>query len=238
MKKEFKGFIIGVIITAMLMSTAVFADEVKHNIEVMFNSVHLTVNGVMVEADNILFNETTYVPLREIAEILGKEVGWDEETNTASINDKKQTDKEVSENDEEQTPDVQEAGENEYIVKDDAGNALYSFKINKITNMSDRNRFSDKEPAQVILIDYTYKNIANPKDLFLSDTHFSIIDSASKVGYTYPNNITNYPTNIPAGVICDAQMIFGIDNESDKVTVNFYENIFGDLTTSFEIPIE
>lgn len=88
MKKELKGFIVGVIITAMLMSTVALAGGVKQKIEVMLNSVNLAVNGKSVKADNILYKGTTYVPLRAVAEMLGKEVGWDQKTNTASINDK------------------------------------------------------------------------------------------------------------------------------------------------------
>lgn len=91
MKKELKGFIIGVLVTLMLMSSLTFADGVKHTIEVMFNYVNLEVNGEKVEADNILYKGTTYVPLRAVAEMLGKEVGWDQDTKTASINDKEES---------------------------------------------------------------------------------------------------------------------------------------------------
>lgn len=87
MKNKLKGFVIGVSITTMLMSTFVFAEGIKQNIEVLFNSVNLTVNGKIIEADNILYDGTTYVPIRTVAELLGKEVGWDQNTNTASIND-------------------------------------------------------------------------------------------------------------------------------------------------------
>lgn len=40
-----------------------------------------------MDAPNILYNDTTYVPLRKAAEILGKEVSWDGNTNTAYIQD-------------------------------------------------------------------------------------------------------------------------------------------------------
>ena len=53
--------------------------------------VNLEVNGEKVEADNILYKGTTYVPLRAVAEMLGKEVGWDQDTRTASINDKEES---------------------------------------------------------------------------------------------------------------------------------------------------
>lgn len=76
-----------VIITTMLMST-VFGAQVKKTIDVIYNSVNLTVNGTRINADNILYNGTTYVPLRAVAEALGKDVGWNQDTNTASVNDK------------------------------------------------------------------------------------------------------------------------------------------------------
>lgn len=87
MKRNITGFILGVIITAMLTGTALGATVTK-TIEVVYNSVNLTVNGTKVNADNILYDGTTYVPLRAVAEALGKEVGWDGKTNTASVNDK------------------------------------------------------------------------------------------------------------------------------------------------------
>lgn len=88
MKKTFKGFILGAILVTILTSTALGAG-VRKTIEVSFNTVNLTVNGKKVDADTILYKGTTYVPLRAAAEMLGKEVGWDSETKTASINDKK-----------------------------------------------------------------------------------------------------------------------------------------------------
>lgn len=91
MKKELKGFVVGVIVTVMLLSTVAYSEGVRQTIEVLLNSVNLEVNGKKVEADNILYKGTTYVPLRAVAEMLGKEVGWDQATRTASINDKTKT---------------------------------------------------------------------------------------------------------------------------------------------------
>lgn len=227
MKKELRGFIVGMLVMVMLMGTVAFAGGVKQKIDVVFNAVNLEVNGKPVKVDNILYNGTTYVPIRAVSEMLDKEVGWDGKTNTAIINDKMK---------EPPTKDV--AGKYEYIIRDENEKALYSFKINKITTMNERNQFSDKNPAQVLLIDYTYKNIANTEEVYLSEIHFKVIDSKGKIGYTYPNSPTNYPQYIPIGASCDAQMIFGIDNLSEKVTLNFYENIFENMTTSFEIPVE
>lgn len=87
MKKTIKGIVLGVIITTLLMGTALGAGVMK-TIEVAFDSINLTVNGNKVDAETIVYNETTYVPLRAAAEMLDKDVGWDQATQTASINDK------------------------------------------------------------------------------------------------------------------------------------------------------
>lgn len=80
-----KKVLLSVIIVSMLVSLVAVAGGWKQNIEVEFNSVNLEVNGTNVDADNILYNGTTYVPLRRTAEILGCDIGWDGNTNTAKI---------------------------------------------------------------------------------------------------------------------------------------------------------
>ena len=83
-----KYFIIGAVIIVILFTSVAMAASLERTIEVVFNSVNLKVNGKIVEADNILYNGTTYVPLRAVTEMLDKEVSWDQATRTASINDK------------------------------------------------------------------------------------------------------------------------------------------------------
>lgn len=88
MKKNTKGFVLGLIVATLLMSTA-FGAGIEKTIKVVLNKVNIIVNGEVVEGDNILYDGTTYVPLRAIGEMLDKDIGWDGDTNTASINDKK-----------------------------------------------------------------------------------------------------------------------------------------------------
>lgn len=87
MKKVIKVLVVLTVVLTLLMSTAL-GDTIAKTIEVVYNSVNLTVNGQKIAADNILYNGTTYVPLRAVADALGKDVGWDQATMTASINDK------------------------------------------------------------------------------------------------------------------------------------------------------
>ncbi|MBE7052841.1 MAG: hypothetical protein E7391_01015 [Ruminococcaceae bacterium] len=85
--KKFRSYIAGILTGALLFSLPVVADSVKEMIEVYFNTVTVTVDGKKVEADNILYNGRTYVPLRAISEITGKTVDWDDATKTADIHD-------------------------------------------------------------------------------------------------------------------------------------------------------
>lgn len=88
MKREIKGFIIGLLFSSLLISSSVMAEGITRNINILFNSINIEVNGEKVIADNILYNGTTYVPLRAISDMLNKEVKWNGSTNTAGINDK------------------------------------------------------------------------------------------------------------------------------------------------------
>lgn len=89
MKKCIQGFISGILITIILsVLITSYADSWTQTIEAVFNKVNITVNSKPIVADNILYNGTTYVPIRAVSEALGKDVGWNGDTNTASINDK------------------------------------------------------------------------------------------------------------------------------------------------------
>ncbi len=59
--------------------------ERESRMEVIFNDVNLTVNERAVNADTMLVDGRTYIPVRVVAETLGLEVIWDQATMTASI---------------------------------------------------------------------------------------------------------------------------------------------------------
>lgn len=80
-KKMVSGILVGALIAISIPTLA-------ETVDVVFNKIKITVNGNKVDADNVLINGKTYVPLRAISEILNKDVTWDEKTGTAGINDK------------------------------------------------------------------------------------------------------------------------------------------------------
>lgn len=84
MKKYLNVLVITIVLFAVLSET-VWSGEGKETIEVLFNQIQVTLNGEKVEGNNIVYNNTTYVPLREISEMLGLEVVWNQETSTAEL---------------------------------------------------------------------------------------------------------------------------------------------------------
>jgi hypothetical protein len=72
---------------AILESSLSFGAVMSESISVHRNKVNLEVNSVTVTVDNFLYNGTTYVPIRAVAELLGNDVSWNADTNIVSIND-------------------------------------------------------------------------------------------------------------------------------------------------------
>lgn len=224
--------VVGVCVVLLLLFGAVgFAS--MHGLFEGYPVVKVVVNGQEIKGDvpAINFKGRTMVPVRFVSEALGADIAWDAENETVII----KTDGTAVSTPKEPAP---APSKNEYTVKDATGKALYSFKINKVTEMAERNPYSEKTPEQVIMIDYTYTNIANKEDLYLGDIYFKVVDSAGKIGYTYPNSPINYPQSIPRGATCNAQIIFGLDTKSDIVKVYFYKDLFGQATATFELPVE
>ena len=88
MKRELLSFTCGVVITCVMGIGISSASGVWDTIDVLRNDITVVVNGETVTADNFLYNDTTYLPLRAIGEALDKNVYYDETTNTAVISDK------------------------------------------------------------------------------------------------------------------------------------------------------
>jgi hypothetical protein len=89
---KFKQFIAGLIVGAMLLSTiTVFAGA--KTIEAFYNNIKISIEGKAVElkdatgntVEPFIYNGTTYLPVRAIAEALGMEVKFNETTNTVEL---------------------------------------------------------------------------------------------------------------------------------------------------------
>lgn len=88
MKKVWIFLVVSLMVTAFAAGFILSAGaDTSEIVRVYRNLIRVEVNGNLVTMDNFLYNNRTYVPMREVAELLGKDVRWNAYTNTAGIND-------------------------------------------------------------------------------------------------------------------------------------------------------
>ncbi|KDR95745.1 Copper amine oxidase N-terminal domain-containing protein [Peptoclostridium litorale DSM 5388] len=85
MKKTFKGFVMGFLSAVIIGASFSFAQISWQSIYVAFNAANVEVNGNKLESDIITYQGTTYAPVKELSEALGKQVEWDEQTSTVTV---------------------------------------------------------------------------------------------------------------------------------------------------------
>lgn len=235
MKKTIKRFVLGLVIATLLMSTVLGAG-IQKTIDVVFNKVNISVNGKAVKGENILYEGTTYVPLRAISEMLDKDVGWDGDTNTASIDDKPTAGgpKDLSNTDEKKKTGY---GLGEWWeVKNQ-----WRLKIDSVSFTDERNRFSDEKPEAVVVIKYTYENLGyegRSQDLFMRPDN--VIDGDKKVVSGYPAGANVNPRPTPVGAIMDgAERSYGLTSDKGEISIHFaqYDNSSNKQKAVFVIPL-
>ncbi len=91
MKKQILSFLSGLVIGAILLTSTFAYAETKQLIEAVFGSVKLVINGIPILDDTLLYNGTTYVPIRAMSFYFNKDVKYNDSTKTAYINDKPST---------------------------------------------------------------------------------------------------------------------------------------------------
>jgi hypothetical protein len=82
-KKVILSFIIFALLAINVNS--VLANSILQKIDVLINNISLFVNNEQVTVNNFIFNGTTYVPLRAVAEMNGMEVKWDGENKRVDL---------------------------------------------------------------------------------------------------------------------------------------------------------
>lgn len=89
MKDKIKGLVVGALIGTAITGTAAYASSTAQ-IEVLFRPLTILFDGVEkapTKGTPFIYEGSTYVPLRFISETLGKEVGWNDETGTITIDE-------------------------------------------------------------------------------------------------------------------------------------------------------
>lgn len=88
MKKELKGFMMGVVATTVVLTTTftVFSQPITKTIEATYENIKIYVDGNLISpkdangnsVEPFMSNGTTYLPVRAVAKALGKDVSWDD----------------------------------------------------------------------------------------------------------------------------------------------------------------
>jgi hypothetical protein len=88
MKSYWKGFLSGVAVLSVLLSGTIVYAAGGTKIEVFFNNIKIMVDGVEkkpAKGKPFMYEGSTYIPLRFVSDALGKEIGWNEKTQTIWI---------------------------------------------------------------------------------------------------------------------------------------------------------
>ena len=80
MKKEIKGFVLGVIVTSIFSAIGTYAASQFKTIDVYENNVTIYANDNIVTTPNFTYSNTTFVPLRAVLELMDCSVFYDENT--------------------------------------------------------------------------------------------------------------------------------------------------------------
>ena len=93
MKKTYLRWIALVLAVTAIACTTVFATRIYSTIQVVYDDIKILVDGKQIDPRDVkgnkvepfIYNGTTYLPVRAVADAFGKEVGWNPETMTVTL---------------------------------------------------------------------------------------------------------------------------------------------------------
>ena len=96
MKKRLQGLVTGVLIGTLLTSGVVFAKQTTETINVVYDNIKILIDGKEYQptdangdvVEPFIYNGTTYLPVRAIANAFDKEVDWEAQTSTVTLGSK------------------------------------------------------------------------------------------------------------------------------------------------------
>ncbi|MBQ2897670.1 MAG: peptidylprolyl isomerase [Clostridia bacterium] len=85
MKKQILSFACGAVFALGLVMVPAVADSISKSINVLVDYVTVTLDGEAVDVSNFVHEGRTYLGLRDMGNLLGLQVDWDDETQTAIL---------------------------------------------------------------------------------------------------------------------------------------------------------
>lgn len=97
-KDKLKGIAMGLIMTLMFSAQMpqTLAKNLKETILVSYSNIKIVINDVTIDprdghgrpVEPFIYNGTTYLPIRAVGEIMGMVVGWNDATQTVTLDDR------------------------------------------------------------------------------------------------------------------------------------------------------
>ncbi len=222
MKKQFiGGLILGLSVGSVIAFAAQYA-AVENPFPVKYNG-----NDVEIEGYNI--NDSTYFKLRDVADIVGG-FSVDFQNGTILLSSSK--------------VNAVTNTENTFSVGDVwTVDGQWSFKIDSVVETAERNQFSDKNPAAVYEVTYSYTNIGyEDSDGIMDGLYISLddfVDAKNQMAYTYPNTTSTYAKETPIGATCTAKEFVGVENPGDfKIYLSKYDGNGTKHKAVFDVKVE
>lgn len=146
--------------------------------------------------------------------------------NTTTTEEKKETNSENK---------TYQLGETVEIM--DNGKPYYNITINSVVKTDNVNPYAEVDPAEIIVIDYTYEALGDG-DVYIDSYAFRVVDSGKKIAQTYPTtDVVKYPQVSAKGTISDGQVAYGLDNVSDKITISLLSSTTNEVRAIWEIAL-
>lgn len=120
---------------------------------------------------------------------------------------------------------------------------LWSLTFDSVVSTDERNQYSDDDPAQVIILTYSYENLgytSDIQDLYISSVSMNIVDEKGEVAKLYALN-TKSPSPTQVGSKCrGAQEAMGLYNKSEyvTVTVELYDDQLTKHKATFKLKVD
>lgn len=141
---------------------------------------------------------------------------------TDGVVEKPETKEEVKES------KIERVGLGDTLVVSENGVDLYEITFDKAFLTDERNQFSDDTSENVIVLEYTYKNLSLEDGLDVFEgTHFRAYDANGAVLSTYPAGADLYGGRVSVGRSGTSQEAFGFNGDSQQtLEIEIYGSFF------------
>lgn len=204
MRKEWKGFALGVLFTSITMFGITNAQQITESVQRTYKDIQIMINGTKIVpkdangniVEPFLINGTTYLPVRAVGEALGLEVGWNDETSTVTLDNKTNNDR--INNSYSDSSNIQANTENKNTYSVNIREAQTSNRIDEVCALTVINYQTEdynsivgevKDGQEWVIVNMQFENMSD-STIVLNKNDFKIVDGAGRYGYKpYPKHL-------------------------------------------------